>query len=87
MLEPTTPSLIWTYAVEIKAEHAAIEIAVVRCKEYFQRVKVEHELVVEQRTRLIVKFTDETAARNFYYSLASFDTRFCVVPEPTAPVQ
>lgn len=58
----------FTYAIEISHDHQSLDEARKVAANYLKKRPVQHELVLEQRARLVVKFTNELDARAFYFS-------------------
>lgn len=71
----------WRYAIEIQPDSASLLELTGSAKLYFrEHSAVQHEVAVEQPARLVVRFTTEVDARNFYYSHSRMDARFCSLP-------
>lgn len=58
----------FTYAIEISHDHQSLDDARKIAADYLKKRPIPHELVLEQRARLVVKFTSELDARAFYFS-------------------
>lgn len=59
----------FTYAIEISHDQQSLDDARKIAADYFKRRPVQHEVALEQRSRLVVKFTNELDARAFYFSV------------------
>ncbi len=67
----------WTYAIEIQPNYSSLVELVGATHLYFkEHPSVQHEVVVEQAARIVVRFTSELDARNFFYANGKLEARF-----------
>ena len=73
-----TMSNDWAYAIEIQPDSTSLLELAGAARLYFKgHPAVAHEVAVERPARLVVRFTCEEDARNFYYANSKLDARFC----------
>jgi hypothetical protein len=63
----------WLYAVEITSDFKGLKILRDDIAAYLRQSRPKHAIAFERPARVIVRFAEEQAARNFYYT---FNGRF-----------
>ncbi len=68
----------WIYAVELSNEDHGLAELSRRTRQHFKDKRDEHEVVLENPARIVVRFTSFDAASRFYFSEGG---RFVRLPE------
>jgi hypothetical protein len=87
MVESPRP---WIYAVEISNENHGLAELSRRTRQHFKERRDEHEVVLENQARIVVRFTDFDAASRFYFNEGGRFVRLLEAPTgspdlPTKP--